>query len=133
MSAMMRSTSIRQQYSGLDRQPHNLPPHRTYTMAKRKKPEAAPDVLKGWRQIATFLGQPVSVVQRWASEGMPARRQGRYVQASREELNHWLGRESAGEPVQIATPETDLNAALKRGLKFVRKQHAKASGGHKAA
>jgi hypothetical protein len=48
-----------------------------------------------------FLGQPVSVVLRWAGEGMPVRRQGRYVDSSREELNRWLGRESAGAPVEI--------------------------------
>ena len=83
---------------------------------------ADPDILKGWQQIAAFLGQPVSVAQRWAAEGMPVRKQGRYVESSREELNRWLGRESAGEPVQIATPETDLSAELKRGLAFHRRQ-----------
>ena len=91
-------------------------------MQNRKKPEAEPDILKGWKQIALFLGQPISVVQRWASEGMPVRKQGRYVESSRGELNGWLGRESAGEPVQIASKETDLSAELKRGLTFVRKQ-----------
>ena len=91
-------------------------------MPKRKKPETEPDVLKGWQQIAAFLGQPVSVVQRWATEGMPVRKRGRYVESSREELNGWLGRESAGEPVQIASEETDLSAELKRGLTFVRNQ-----------
>ena len=97
-------------------------------MAKPTKPEEDPDALKGWQQIATFLGQPVSVAQRWAAEGMPARRQGRYVQSSREELNRWLGRESSGGPVQIATEDTDLSAELKRGLSFVRKH-----GGRKRA
>ena len=91
-------------------------------MAKRKKAELKPDLLKGWQQIATFLSQPVSVAQRWATEGMPVKREGRYVESSREELNRWLGRESAGEPVQISTPESDLSAELKRGLAFVRKQ-----------
>jgi hypothetical protein len=91
-------------------------------MAKTKKGESEPDLLKGWQQIAAFLGQPVSVAQRWASEGMPVKREGRYVESSRVELNRWLGRESAGEPVQIATPATDLSAELKRGLAFVRKQ-----------
>ena len=88
-------------------------------MPKRKKGEA--ESLKGWQQIAAFLGQPVSIVQRWATEGMPVRREGRYVESSREVLNRWLGRESAGEPVQIATKNTDLSAQLKRGLSFVRK------------
>jgi phage terminase Nu1 subunit (DNA packaging protein) len=91
-------------------------------MPKRKKAERNPDMLKSWQQIAAFLGQTVSVAQRWASEGMPVRRQGGYVESSREELNRWLGRESAGEPVQIASEETDLSAELKRGLSFVRKQ-----------
>ncbi len=91
-------------------------------MPKRKKPEAEPDILKGWQQIAAFLGQPVSVAQRWATEGMPVKRQGRYVESSRKELNGWLGRESAGEPVQIATEGTDLGTELQRGLAFVRKQ-----------
>ena len=91
-------------------------------MPKRKKSEAEPNLLKGWHEIAAFLGQPVSVAQRWANQGMPVRRQGRYVESSREEVNRWLGRESAGEPVQIATSETDLSAELKRGLAFVRKQ-----------
>jgi phage terminase Nu1 subunit (DNA packaging protein) len=90
-------------------------------MPKRKKPEANSDLLKGRQQIAAFLGQPESVVQRWATEGMPVKREGRYVESSREELNRWLGRESAGEPVQIATSQADLSAELKRGLAFVRK------------
>lgn len=36
-------------------------------------------------------------------------------------INHFA---VAGEPVQIASPETDLSAELKRGLTFVRKQRA---------
>jgi phage terminase Nu1 subunit (DNA packaging protein) len=90
-------------------------------MPKQKAPEAESDVLKGWQKIAAFLGQPVSVVQRWATEGMPVKREGRYVESSRPELNRWLGRESAGEPVRIAAPKADLSAELKRGLAFVRK------------
>ena len=85
-------------------------------MPKRKKPEAEPDILKGRQQIAAFLGQPVSVARRSATEGMPVKREGRYVESSREELNRWLGRESEGEPVQIATEGTDLGAKLKREL-----------------
>lgn len=91
-------------------------------MPKRKKADTGPNLLKGWQQIAAFLGQPVSVAQRWANEGMPVRRQGRYVESTREEVSRWLGGESAGEPVQIATSETDLSAELKRGLSFIRKQ-----------
>ena len=103
-------------------------------MPKRKKPECPSDILKGWQQIAAFLGQPVSVAHRWAADDMPVRKQGRYVETSREQLNRWLGRESAaGEPVQIATPETDLSAELKRGLSFVKKQSRSPPGKNKAA
>ena len=75
-------------------------------------------VLKGWKEIASFLGEPASVVQRWAVEGMPVRREGRFVTTTADEVNAWLGRES-GKPVHIATDETDLTAELKRGLSFV--------------
>ena len=75
--------------------------------------------LKGWKQIAAFLGQPTTVVQRWAGEGMPVRREGRFVSTTPDELNAWLGKES-GKPVHVATDETDLTAELKRGLSFVR-------------
>jgi len=78
--------------------------------------------LNGWRQIADFLGQPVSVAQRWVKSGMPVTREGRRVHASPDELNRWLVDESAGQPVQIATDSTDLGAELRRGLSFVRKQ-----------
>jgi hypothetical protein len=88
-------------------------------MAKRK---TEPERLKGWQDIAHFLGQPVSVAQRWAKSGMPVTRKGRHVHASADELNGWLGRESAGEPVQIATDTADLAADLRRGLSYVRKQ-----------
>jgi hypothetical protein len=88
-------------------------------MAKRR---TEPEQLKGWQQIAAFLGQPVSVAQRWAKSGMPVTREGRLVHASPEELNRWLGSESAGEPVQIATESADLSSELKRSLLFVRKR-----------
>jgi hypothetical protein len=78
--------------------------------------------LKGWQQIATFLGQPTSVAQHWAKSGMPITREDRSVHASPEELNRWLGRESAGEPIHIATESDDLSSELKRGLAFVRKR-----------
>ena len=82
--------------------------------------------LKGWQQIAAFLGEPVGVVQRWANEGMPVRRQGRFVTTTTEEINSWLGKES-GKPVHVATEDTDLTAELKRGLSFVRKEKPEAS------
>jgi phosphoribosyl-AMP cyclohydrolase len=92
-------------------------------MKKTAKSTHGGDELKGWQEIAAFLGQPMAVAQRWThSEGMPTERRGRYVFASREKLNQWLGRESSGEPVQISTEDTDLDAQLRRGLDFVRKK-----------
>jgi hypothetical protein len=87
-------------------------------MPKQKETSGS---LNGWQQIADFLGQPTSVAQRWAKSGMPVTHDGRRVQASREELTRWVGRESAGEPIQIATETADLTSELKRGLSFVRK------------
>jgi transcriptional regulator with XRE-family HTH domain len=63
---------------------------------------------------------PISAAQRWAKSGMPVVRVGRRVQVSPEELNRWLGRESAGEPLQKATENSDLTAELRRGLSYVR-------------
>lgn len=79
------------------------------------------EALKGWNQIAAFLGHPVAVVQRWASEGMPVRREGRFVSTTPDELNAWLGKQS-GKPVRVATESTDLAAELRRGLSFLRSQ-----------
>jgi hypothetical protein len=99
-------------------------------MARAKKET---DSLKGWQQIATFLGQPLSVAQRWSKSGMPVTREGRNVYASPEALNRWLGRESAGEPVQIASENTDLSSELKRGLSYVRKHSPHARKKKRAA
>ena len=74
-------------------------------------------------QISTFLSQPASVAQRWAKDGMPLKRQGRFVTATPEDLNKWLGREVGGEPVQVATADLDLSKELRRGLAFVRQQN----------
>lgn len=82
---------------------------------KTNKKDAPASVLKGWDQISAFLGEPPSVVQRWASEGMPVRKQGRYVETTAEELNAWLGKES-GKPVHTVTGDADLTEELKRGL-----------------
>jgi hypothetical protein len=94
------------------------------TRTKKSNPEPIPDVLKGRAADRPFLGQHVSVAQRWAKEGMPVKRQGRYVTTSPAELNQWLGRES-GEPVQVAIEATDLSAELKRGLTYVRRGRKK--------
>lgn len=96
-------------------------------MAARSKthagPKAQPETLKGWKQIAEFLGEPVSVVQRWATEGMPVSKEGRFVSTSPERLNAWLGCES-GKPVHVVAPDEDLMSELKREVAYIR-QHKK--------
>ena len=77
--------------------------------------------LKGWTEIARFLGQPVAVAQRWARSGMPVTREGRFMYASREEVSRYLGREAGLDvPVHIATENMDLSADLKRALLYAR-------------
>jgi hypothetical protein len=93
-------------------------------MVKKPKPAPKPGTLKGWERIAGFLGQPISVAQRWAKSGMPVSRAGRNVVAHPEKLNGWLGRESAGEPVQIVSENTDLKSELQRGLSYIRKHRS---------
>jgi hypothetical protein len=103
------------------------------SMGKRPKahnqPKHPSGPLRGWRQIAAFLGEPASVVQRWAAQGMPVRREGRFVTTTPEALNDWLGQESR-KPVHIATAETDLTAELKRGISFVRRSRDLADAGN---
>jgi hypothetical protein len=89
--------------------------------AKIAKPSKETSTLSGWQKIAEFLGEPTSVVQRWDAEGMPVRRQGRFVTTTPEELNAWLGKKT-GKPVHVATATSDLSAELKRGLSFVRRE-----------
>src|SRR5437762_5340575 len=85
--------------------------------------------LKGWNEIASFLGQPVAIAQRWARSGMPVTREGRYTVAVPDELNAWLTRESgSNQPVHIATDNADLSADLKQALSDLRKQR---TGGRK--
>ena len=94
-----------------------MPRNAKKTRAAKPKPQT----LSGWKQIAAFLGEPESVVQRWGAEGMPVRREGRLVTTTPEELNAWLGKES-GKPVHVATEDADLAAEMKRGLAFVRQE-----------
>ena len=93
--------------------------------AKKNRRETRPEVqnerLKGWTEIASFLGQPVAVAQRWARSGMPVTREGRFMYASREELSRYLGGEAGLDvPVHIATENMDLSADLKRALAHAR-------------
>ena len=92
-------------------------------MAKATKSKAnEPNELKGWHEIARFLGQPVSVVERWRDSGMPVEKRGRFVYSSPAKLNAWLAQEAVGERVDI-TGERDLTSELERGLSLVRQQN----------
>ena len=99
-------------------------------VAKPKMPSAAseppPTLLKGWKPIGEFLGQPISVVQRWSRSGMPVRREGRSVVATPADLSRWLGRESgAAQPVHIAAgTDTDLAAELRKSLSAAKQGRA---------
>lgn len=93
--------------------------------AKKSGPATKPKVpnerLKGWNEIASFLGQPVAVAQRWGRSGMPVTREGRFMYASREELSKYLGGEAGLDvPVHIATENMNLSADLKRALAHAR-------------
>jgi hypothetical protein len=55
-----------------------------------------------------------------------------HVYSSPEKQHAWLGRETAGEPVHIATEEIDPGAELKCGLLFIRQQRRKESSKKKA-
>ena len=80
---------------------------------KKSRPAAKPRVqnerLKGWKEMASFLGQPVAVSQRWARSGTPVTREDGFMYASRDGLSRHLGREAGLElPVHIATANMDL-------------------------
>lgn len=94
------------------------------TRSAKARVQKEPETLKGWKEISEFLGEPMSVVKRWAAEGMPVHREGQFVSTSPNELNAWLGQES-GKPVHVATENTDLTAELKRGLSFIRREPEK--------
>jgi hypothetical protein len=102
-------------------QPIDAIQHPTYLCRneRSRKPRATSSRLAANRRLPrpTSFGR-TAVGKRWNANS----KAGRYVETSREELNRWLSRESAGEPVQIATPATNMSAELKRELSFVRKQ-----------
>jgi phage terminase Nu1 subunit (DNA packaging protein) len=94
-------------------------------MPKPRKKTNDNQRLKGWSEIAEYLELPPTTAQRWAKQGMPVRREGRYVQASTDELRRWLGTAQVGDPVDsIVGNKSDLAAELKRSLKPLRKRAA---------
>ena len=88
--------------------------------SSNRKPSAAADSagpLKGWTAIARYLGIPVATAHRWASEGMPVRREGRFTVADRDAVSAWLGREShMPKPAHVMTEDADMAAALKESI-----------------
>ena len=91
-------------------------------MAKKKSP-AQPTKLKGWKEIAKFLGTSPASAQTWVEKGMPVQREGRFTVADPAEVQAWLGRQShMPGAAHILTNETDLAAALKESLAVTRKK-----------
>ena len=84
---------------------------------------AASTTLKGWTAIARYLGIPVATAHRWAGEGMPVRREGRFTVADRDAVSAWLGREShMPKPAHVMTEDADMAAALKESIAAARKR-----------
>lgn len=89
---------------------------------KKSLPVSADGPLKGWTAIAKYLGIPVATAHRWASEGMPVRREGRFTVADRDAVSAWLGHEShMPKPAHVMTEDADIAAALKESIAAVRK------------
>jgi hypothetical protein len=89
----------------------------------KKSLPAAEGPLKGWAAIARYLGIPVATAHRWASEGMPVRREGRFTVGDREAVSAWVGREShMPKPAHVMTKDADLAAALKESIAATRKR-----------
>lgn len=90
---------------------------------KKNAPPSAETALKGWTAIARYLGIPVATAHRWASEGMPIGREGRFTVADREAVSAWLGREShMPKPAHVMTEDADMAAALKESIAAARKR-----------
>jgi hypothetical protein len=100
-------------------------PERSKKKPSSKKQPAAEvkGALKGWTAIARYLGIPVATAHRWANEGMPVRREGRFTVADREAVSAWLGSEShMPKPAHVMTEDADMAAALKESIAAARKR-----------
>jgi len=76
-----------------------------------------PPVLKGWNAIGAYLGIGAAAAQRWAKNGVPVRREGRFTVADVNEIRQWLGREAhMPKPAYVLTADADVSGALKEGL-----------------
>jgi hypothetical protein len=90
---------------------------------KKTKNTVSNGKLRGWKAIALYLGISANAAQRWAKNGMPVRREGRFTVAEAEELRRWLGREShMPTAALVVTPQTDMSAALKASISAMRRR-----------
>jgi hypothetical protein len=84
------------------------------------------EMLKGWKAIAGYLGIPAATAQRWARDGMPVRKEGRFAVAEPNQLREWLGREShMPAPAQVMTGKADVAGALKDSITALRRARKK--------
>ena len=91
-------------------------------MPKARKTVKRDATLKGWKAIGAYLGIGAASAQRWAKNGMPVRREGRFTVADADEIRRWLGREAhMPGPAHVLTNESDVAAALKESLSAVRR------------
>ena len=98
-------------------------PSKKKSFSKKQPAAEVNGALKGWTAIARYLGIPVATAHRWASEGMPVRREGRFTVADREAVSAWLGREShMPKPAHVMTADADVAAALKESIAAARKK-----------
>lgn len=89
----------------------------------KKKSIPTPISLKGWKAIAGYLGLTPATAQRWAEDGMPVKREGRFTVADPSELQAWLGREShMAKPAHVMTQGADIAAALKESLAAAKRE-----------
>jgi hypothetical protein len=91
----------------------------------KKKAKTSSDELKSWKAISEYLRKPVATAKRWAGEGMPVERKGRFVTANKAKLATWLGEgDEVRGSVHIAMPGEDLTADLRRALAAARKSRS---------
>lgn len=87
------------------------------TRSKPASSDKGAEILKGWTAIANYLGIPVATAHRWVEQGMPVRREGRFVVAERDQVSAWLGRESnMPRRAHVMTKDSDMAAALKESI-----------------
>jgi hypothetical protein len=92
-------------------------------VAKKKAATVQPAKLKGWKEIAKFLGTSPASAQTCAEKGMPIQREGRFTVADPATVQAWLGQQThMPKPAHILTNETDLAAALKESLAVTKRK-----------